>query len=107
MSRKWDPVFRKGHAPINESRAHPDFNPNGMRSSGPDMEDRMQFGQLKRRELITLLGGALSGLIGVRAARTQETPQIFASRDEVLASREYGPWGFDLSGADRAAKPGD
>src|SRR6266567_8067034 len=65
-----------------------------------DMEDRMQFDQLQRREFITLLGGALSGLMGVRPARAQETSQVFASR-------EYGPWGFDLSGADRATKPGD
>jgi putative endopeptidase len=60
----------------------------------------MQFDQLKRREFITLLGGALSGLMGVRAARAQDTSQA-------LASREYGPWGFDLSGADLATKPGD
>src|SRR5712692_7104915 len=64
------------------------------------MEDRMQFDQLKRREFITLLGGSLSGLVGVRSARTQEVSQVFASR-------EYGPWGFDLSGADLATKPGD
>jgi arginase len=24
VPEKWDPVFRKGHAPLNESRAHPD-----------------------------------------------------------------------------------
>jgi len=60
----------------------------------------MQLDQLKRREFITLLGGSLSGLMGVRSAGTQET-------SPVLASREYGPWGFDLSGADRATKPGD
>ena len=60
----------------------------------------MQFDQLKRREFIALLGGCLSGLMGVRPARTQETSQV-------LASREYGPWGFDLSGAELATKPGD
>ena len=60
----------------------------------------MQLDQLKRREFITLLGGSLSGLMGVRSAGTQET-------SPVLASREYGPWGFDLSGADLATKPGD
>jgi predicted metalloendopeptidase len=38
--------------------------------------------------------------MGVRAARAQDTSQA-------LASREYGPWGFDLSGADLATKPGD
>src|SRR6266849_1042974 len=60
----------------------------------------MPFDQLKRREFITLLGGSLSGLMGVRSARTQETSQV-------VASREYAPWGFDLSGADLATKPGD
>jgi putative endopeptidase len=60
----------------------------------------MQFDQLKRREFLTLLAGSLSGLMGVRATRAQETSQV-------LASREYGPWGFDLSGADLATKPGD
>ena len=30
VPEKWKPVFRKGHAPLNESRAHPD--PIGMRS---------------------------------------------------------------------------
>ena len=24
VPEKWEPVFRKGHAPINQSRAHPD-----------------------------------------------------------------------------------
>ena len=60
----------------------------------------MQFDQLKRREFIALLCGSLGGLMGLRSARTQET-------SEALASREYGPWGFDLSGADLATKPGD
>ncbi len=60
----------------------------------------MQFDQLKRREFVALLCGSLSGLMGLRPARTQET-------SEALASREYGPWGFDLSGADLATKPGD
>jgi putative endopeptidase len=55
---------------------------------------------LKRREFITLLGGCLTGLMGVRPARTQET-------SHAVASREYGPWGFDLSGADFATRPGD
>ena len=60
----------------------------------------MQFNQLKRREFITLLGGALSGLMGVRSGRTQEASRVFPSG-------EYGSWGFDLSGADLASKPGD
>jgi putative endopeptidase len=60
----------------------------------------MRFDQMKRREFITLLGGALSGLMGVRSARTQETSQV-------LVSGEYGSWGFDLSSADLATKPGD
>jgi len=63
------------------------------------MEDRVRFDQLKRREFITLLGGSLSGLRGTRAARTQETSQVFISRK--------GPWGFDLSGTDLTIKPGD
>jgi putative endopeptidase len=60
----------------------------------------MHIDQLKRREFIALLCGCLSGLMGLRAARTQET-------SEPLASREHGPWGFDLSGADLATRPGD
>jgi putative endopeptidase len=60
----------------------------------------MQFDQLKRREFIALLGGSLSGLMGLRSAHTQVTSQV-------VDSREYGPWGFDLSGADFATKPGD
>ena len=60
----------------------------------------MQFDQLKRREFIALLCGSLGGLMGLRSARTQETSQA-------PASREYGPWGFDLSGVDLATKPGD
>jgi hypothetical protein len=55
---------------------------------------------MRRREFITLLGGSLCGLVGVRRARTQDPPKA-------SASREYGPWGFDLSGADFASKPGD
>jgi putative endopeptidase len=55
---------------------------------------------MKRREFITLLGGSLSCLMGVSSVRTQEGSQA-------AASREYGPWGFDLSGADFATKPGD
>jgi putative endopeptidase len=64
------------------------------------MEDRMRLDQLKRREFIALLGGSLSGLMGVRSARTQETSQVFAAR-------EYGPWGFDLSGMNLATRPGN
>jgi putative endopeptidase len=60
----------------------------------------MHIDQLKRREFIALLCGCLSGLMGLRAARTQQT-------SEPLASREHGPWGFDLSGADLATRPGD
>ena len=60
----------------------------------------MQFDQLKRREFLALLGGALCGLMGAGSARARETSQV-------LASRDYGPWGFDLSGADLATKPGD
>jgi putative endopeptidase len=55
---------------------------------------------LKRREFITLLGGCLTGLMGARSAGTQET-------SHAVAFREYGPWGFDLSGADFATRPGD
>ena len=29
VPEKWEPVFRKGHAPINESRAHPDLTQSG------------------------------------------------------------------------------
>ncbi len=29
VPEKWEPVFRKGHAPINESRAHPDSTQSG------------------------------------------------------------------------------
>ena len=29
VPEKWEPVFRKGHAPINESRAHPDSSQSG------------------------------------------------------------------------------
>jgi len=64
------------------------------------MDDRMQFDQLSRREFITLLGGSLSGLMGTCLTGSPEASQLFASHD-------YGPWGFDLSGADLSTKPGD
>jgi putative endopeptidase len=45
-----------------------------------------------------LLGASLSGLVSISSVRSQERSR---------PSGEYGPWGFDLSGADLGTKPGD
>jgi putative endopeptidase len=45
-----------------------------------------------------LLGASLSGLASISSVRSQERSR---------PSGEYGPWGFDLSGADLGTKPGD
>ena len=47
-----------------------------------------------------MLGASLSGLMGVCSVRPDEVSQV-------APPREYGPWGFDLSGADLAIQPGD
>src|SRR6266540_6956901 len=56
VPEKWEPVFRKGHAPINESRAHPDSTQSGCalelieRAAG-DQPDEVVFGNLAARGL--------------------------------------------------------
>jgi putative endopeptidase len=60
----------------------------------------MCFARLTRRDCVMLLGASLSGLAGIRSAPSQELPRV-------SPSREYKPWGFDLSGADLGIKAGD
>ena len=60
----------------------------------------MQFDQLSRRDCITLLAASFGGLMRTRPAYPQE---IF----EALPAGDYGPWGFDLTGADFETRPGD
>jgi len=56
---------------------------------------------MRRRDFITLLGGtALAGFTGGPPAFAQEKPSM-------AAAARIPPWGFDLSGIDRSAKPGD
>ena len=52
----------------------------------------MQFDQLSRRDCITLLATSFGGLMRARSAYPQE---IF----KTLPAGDYGPWGFDLTGA--------
>ena len=60
----------------------------------------MQFDQLSRRDCITLLAASFGGLMRTRSAYPQE---IF----KALPAGDYGPWGFDLTGADFETRPGD
>jgi hypothetical protein len=60
----------------------------------------MQFDQLSRRDCITLLAASFGGLMRTRPAYPQE---IF----EALPAGDYGPWGFDLTGAEFETRPGD
>ena len=60
----------------------------------------MQFDQLSRRDCITLIGASFGGLMRTRSAYPQE---IF----KALPAGDYGPWGFDLTGADFEARPGE
>ena len=55
---------------------------------------------MRRRDCIMLLGASLSGLMGICSLQSRE-------KSQVLASGRYEPWGFDLSGADLGAKPGE
>jgi predicted metalloendopeptidase len=59
----------------------------------------MQFDQLSRRDCITLLAASVGGLMRTRPAYPQE---IF----KALPAGDYGPWGFDLTGADFETRPG-
>ena len=60
----------------------------------------MHLEQLSRRDCMTLLGASLSSVMCSRSAHPQGT-------FKALPSGDYGPWGFDLAGADFDAKPGD
>ena len=52
VPEKWRPVFRKGHAPIDKFRAHPGFNPTGMRSGFVALGSRSR-----------LRGGGMTGVL--------------------------------------------
>jgi putative endopeptidase len=60
----------------------------------------MHLEQLSRRDCMTLLGASLSSVMCSRSAHPQGT-------FKALALGDYGPWGFDLAGADFDARPGD
>jgi putative endopeptidase len=51
---------------------------------------------MRRRDVLMLLGGTLGGF-----------PLLALGRGAAIAAGEFGSWGYDLSGADLATKPGD
>ena len=60
----------------------------------------MQFDQLSRRDCITLLAASCWRFDAY-------APGIPARVFKALPAGDYGPWGFDLTGADFETKPGD
>ena len=51
---------------------------------------------MRRRDVLRLLGGTLGGF-----------PLLALGRGATIAAGEFGSWGFDLTSADLATKPGD
>jgi putative endopeptidase len=60
----------------------------------------MNCARFNRRDFVKLLAVSLGGMLRASSAHPQDT-------FKQLNSGDYGPWGFDLSGADLTANPGD